>query len=108
MKAKIFSLLLTVLVLFSAIVAYSASGRERVFTGVVISLTDASIELKRGRREIVIATTPQTVYCAPDGSAADRSVLELCGTIRVYYVQGELGLNAVRIQLIHEGECFRR
>lgn len=108
MQAKIFSILLTVLVLLSAIATYAASDRQRIFTGVVINLSDTSIEVKRGRREIIIATTPQTVYCAPDGSAADRSVLELCGTVRVYYVRGECGLNAVRIQLVRGGECYRR
>lgn len=108
MKAKIFSVLLAVLVLLSALAAYAASGRERVFTGVVINLSDTSIEVKRGRREIIIATTPQTVYCAPDGSAADRSVLELCGTVRVYYVQEGCALQAVRVQLVRGGECYRR
>lgn len=108
MKAKTLSILLAVLVLFSAIAAYAVSGRERVFTGVIINLSDSSIEVKRGRRELVIATTPQTVYCAPDGTSADRSMLELCGTVRVYYVQGDCGFNAVRVQLIREGECYRR
>ncbi len=95
-------------VVVSAVMAYAASGRERVFTGVVIHLTDAAIEVKRGRREFVISITPQTVYCAADGSAADRSVLELCGTVRVYYVQEGCALQAVRIQLVREGECYRR
>ncbi len=108
MQAKIFSVLLAALMLLSAIAVYAASGRERVFTGVVIHLTDTAIEVKRGRREFLISITPRTVYCAADGSAADRSVLELCGTVRVYYVQEGCALHAVRVQLVREGECYRR
>jgi hypothetical protein len=87
--------------------AYS-SVRERTFTGVIIYLSDTSFEVKRGRRELVLVTTPETVYRNADGSVADRSVLELCSTVRVQYAERQGSLQVVQVQLVREGYCFRQ
>ena len=82
--------------LFSIAAAY-ASARERTFTGVIIYLSDTSFEVKRGRRELVLVTTPETVYRNADGSVADRSVLELCSTVRVRYAERQGSLQVVQV-----------
>ncbi|MCX7679964.1 MAG: hypothetical protein N2316_12225 [Spirochaetes bacterium] len=93
--------------MFSAAFAYASARRDCTISGVIIYISQDVIEVKRGKREMLISITPNTVFRTQQGNTADRSILELCATVRVQYERQDSGFRAVQVQLLREGYCHR-
>lgn len=100
-------MILLIFIIFINAYVYASARREKPISGVIVYMSDDVIEVKRGRRELLLSITPQTIFLNKSGNNADRSILELCATVRVHYVREASTLRAVQIQLIREGYCYR-
>lgn len=86
----------------------ASPGRQAVITGVVIHVSGDTVEIKRGKSELVLHMTNATVVTDPCGAALDRSSLELCQRVRATYRRVDSRNVLARVSIICAGECCRR
>lgn len=77
------------------------------FRGRLIYIDKNSMEIKRGRAEIKIYFSDNSVYMPKSGAGQGRDILELCQTVRAIY-RKEGGRNILKkIIVLREGNCFK-
>jgi len=87
---------------------WASSGRQAVITGVIIHISGDTVEVKRGKSELVLHVSDATVVTDPCGAALNRSSLELCQRVRATYRRVDGRNELVRVSIICAGECCRR
>lgn len=92
--------------LLSAPVFSAASGAEKLknFTGIVISLDQERVEVKRGKTEKTFLLTAETKLVSKT-IKSDHLKLALCQKVRVYFTQKASALQAESITIIKKGYC---
>ena len=90
------------IVMMGAIGAYSAETSK--FTGLVISASDTSIEIKKHSKELTLYWTADTKVVI-NGKEADRGAVEICQKVRASYVKKDGRRELVRVEIVRESYC---
>ena len=85
--------------------AGSGKGRNAEFTGRVIEVGEAYVELKRGPKELKLAYTDATKIFAVDGTEAGRDAIELCQTVKAVYRPVDHAGELMSLTILKEGNC---
>jgi len=107
-RAGFISCACALLMMMQAVPLWASSGRQAVITGVIIYISGETVEIKRGKSELVLHVSDAIVVTDPCGAALNRSSLELCQRVRATYRRVDGRNEMVRVSIICAGECCRR
>lgn len=93
---------LLLVVMMGTIGAYPAE--TSTFTGLVISVSDTYIEIKKKSKEVVLYWTDGSRIMS-GGAAADRSAVEICQKVRAAYVMKDGRRELVSLDILRESYC---
>lgn len=91
------------LILIACSVPISA-GSSAQFKGMVISLTEDSMELKRSSREITLYFTADSAVIFRNEKVS-RESLDLCQIVRAYYRMSQGRREIIRLEILTPGYC---
>jgi len=76
------------------------------FKGLVINTSDASIEIKKGPREITVYWTDQSKVIK-NGKEADRNSITVCQKVKATYTVKDSRRELVTLEILAESYCVR-
>lgn len=95
------------IIFISGMAVLSRSNNSKIIKYRIIDVTDEYIEVKKGRTELTLYTSEDTVYIAKDGTETDGAIIEICQYVNVYYTtQGNQKL-LKKIVIIKESDCIK-
>jgi hypothetical protein len=92
------------IMMMGAVGVYSSDAST--FAGLVINASDASIEIKKNRKELTLFWTADTKVVI-NGKEADRSAVVVCQKVEASYVKKDGRRELVRVEIVRESYCFQ-
>lgn len=87
--------------------ALFAAGKAggKTFEGKVINIAADYIELKMGKKEMTFPLTDTAKYLSREGKEQDKSILEVCQVVKVFYTIEKGKKKLEKIQIVKESDC---
>ncbi len=103
------TLFITITAIFLSISILSATKQinDKSFKGRVIFVSNDYIEVKRGRAELIIHYTDNTVFVAKDGSEKDKKIIEICQVVKALYNKEQNKNLLSKIIVLKESDCIK-
>ncbi|MBN2038469.1 MAG: hypothetical protein JW864_00400 [Spirochaetes bacterium] len=102
------SFIAVLFVFISNLTVFPKTGDSKIIRCRIININTETIEVKKGRTEHTFYLTEDTNYIAKDGSEADRSIIEICQYVSVYYkTEGQKKI-LNKIVIIKESDCIKK
>ena len=92
--------------LTSVLVASAYSGTVAQFSGLVIHVSNDSIEIKKGNKEITLYMTPDTKILYK-GKEADRRAVNICQKVKAGYMYKDNRKELVSLEILRKSYCVR-
>jgi NAD/NADP transhydrogenase alpha subunit len=77
-----------------------------VFKGLVINTSDASVEIKKGPREITVYWTDRSKVIK-NGKEADRTSIAACQKVKATYAVKDSRRELIVLEILSESYCVR-
>lgn len=90
------------LLMLGVTAVYSAASSD--IQGLIINNTETAIEVKKGRKELVLYWTGDTKVFR-DGQAADRAAVEICQKVKARYAVKDGRKELVSLDILKESYC---
>ncbi|MBP7735504.1 MAG: hypothetical protein KA369_05975 [Spirochaetes bacterium] len=92
------------LVMVGSVGLYSETGYR--IKGLIINSSDTFIEVKKGRKEVVLHWTENSKILK-DGQAAERGTVNICQKVEATYVKKDGKKELVSLDILSEGYCTK-